>query len=211
MIYYNAEYRQKFKKNDCPEDLGTTEEYIVPAAQYVSTVSQSDADNKAKKDAEENGQKFANNVGGCCNVYYNQRVEGDFYKNDCPEGMKQEVPTHYVVEAGRFHSTESVEDANREAEEALASEGQAAANTSGECKTIYWNERQHGWYKKACGEGWDSKERYRTISEGTVYSFISVEDANRIAKEKLDEESQQWVDENEKCEPVTDPCSGGWE
>lgn len=210
-MYYNSEYKQKFKKNDCPEDMGTTEEYVVPAAQFVSTVSQADADNLAKKDAEANGQRFANIVGGCCNIYYNQKQEGDFYKNDCPEGTKQQEPTHYVIEAGKYYSKESVEDANRIAREALRSEGQAEANLSGTCSTIYWNERQYGWYKKECREGWSSKERYRSIDAGTVYSFISVEDANRLAKEKLDEEAQQWVDENEECFPVVDPCVHSWE
>ena len=211
MIYYNSEYRQEFKKDDCPEDLGTTEEYVVPAAQYVSNVSQADADNKAKQDAAENGQAFANRMGGCCNIYYNQKQEGDFFKDDCPDNMKQQTPTHYVVEAGTFYSKESVEDANAMAREKLMIDGQAEANLKGQCSPIYWNERQHGWYKKTCRAGWSSPERYKSLDAGTVYSFVSVEDANALAKEKLDEEAQRWVDENEECEPVVDPCDDGWE
>lgn len=208
-IYYNSEYRQSFKKSDCPEDLGTTEEFVVKEAEFVSTVSQEDADNKAKQYATETGQAWANAVGGCCRVYYSKKQEGDFYKNNCPEGYKQQEPTRYVVEAGRFWSKEGVEDANEQAMEALKSEGQAEANRVGECKKIYWNERQHGWYSKTCAEGWKSKERYKEISAGEVYSFVSVEDANRLAKEKLDEEAQQWVEYNEKCEPIVG-CPGGF-
>lgn len=208
-VYYNSEYRQKFKKNDCPEDMGTTEEYVVPEAQFVSTVSQADADAKAKQDAEENGQRFANIVGGCCFIYYNERQEGDFYKNDCSEDMRQETPTHYVIEAKTVYSKESVEDANRLAREKLAVEGQAEANLRGECKPIYWNERQYGWYKKRCQEGWESIERYKVMDAHTVYSFVSVEDANRLAKEKLDKEAQQWVEENEKCNPKV-ACETFW-
>lgn len=208
-IYYNKEYRQKFKKSDCPEDLGTTEEFVVKEAEFVSSVSQADADNKAKQYAEDNGQVWANAVGGCCNVFYSQKQEGDFYSSKCPEGTKQQDPIHYVVEAGRFWSKESVEDANREAKDALMAEGQAEADARGTCSVIYWNERQHGWYSKTCAEGWKSKQRYKELSAGTVYSFVSVEDANRIAKEKLDEESQKWVEYNEKCEPEVD-CPGGY-
>lgn len=210
-IYYNKEFKKEFKKNDCPEDLGTTEVFVVPEAQFCSRISQEDADNKALEYANVEGPLYANRMGGCCNVYYSSKQEGDFYKNDCPDGFKQEIPTHYVVEAGRVYSTESVEDANYEARKILKSEGQAAANASGECKNIYWNERQHGFYSKKCRPGWKGPDKYKSKDAGTVYSFVSVEDANRIAKDILDKEAQEWVEENTRCEPIVDPCEHNWE
>lgn len=210
-IYYNKELKKEFKKNDCPEDLGTTEMFVVPEAQFCSRISQEDADNKALEYANVEGPLYANRMGGCCKVYYSSKQEGDFYKSNCPDGFKQETPTHYVVEAGRVYSTESVEDANYEARKILKSEGQAAANASGECKRIYWNDRQYGFYSKKCGSGWKGPDKYKSKDAGTVYSFVSVEDANRLAKNILDKEAQEWVEENTRCEPIVDPCEHNWE
>lgn len=209
-IYYNKEYRKSFKKDNCPEDLGTTEEFVVEEGQFVSRISQADADRQAEEYAEKEGQKFANNFGGCCHVYYNRKVEGDFYSSKCTGDTRQKNPTHYTVEAGRFYSADSPADADKMAEKALAEEGQAAADNNGQCAPIYWNNRQHGWYTKVCPDHWESKPRYMSIDAGEVYSFVSVEDADRLAKEKLDEESQTWVEENEKCDPVR-PCETEWE
>lgn len=209
-IYYNKEYKQSFKKDDCPEDLGTTEEFTVEEGQFVSRISQADADRQAKEYAEKEGQKFANNYGGCCKIYYNRRIEGLFYSQKCGDGTKQQKPTTYIIEAGRFFSKESSADADRMAEEALAKEGQAAADAGGECLPVYWNTRQHGWYEKKCPEHWESKPHYFSMDAGEVYSFVSEEDADRKAKELLDERSQAWVNENEKCNPVH-PCETEWE
>ena len=114
-MYYNKEYRKAFKKSDCPEDLGSEETFIVHEAEFCSDISQDDADRKAEEFAEKEGPLYANKVGGCCEVYYNTRQEGYFFKNDCPDGQKQEQPTHYVVEAGRVWSKFSTEIANYEA------------------------------------------------------------------------------------------------
>ena len=108
-MYYNKEYRKAFKKSDCPEDLGSEETFIVHEAEFCSDISQDDADRKAEEFAEKEGPLYANKVGGCCEVYYNTRQEGDFFKNDCPDGQKQEQPTHHVIEAGRVSSCISQE------------------------------------------------------------------------------------------------------
>lgn len=205
-MYYNKEYRKAFKKSDCLEDLGSEETFIVHEAEFCSDISQDDADRKAEEFAEKEGPLYANKVGGCCEVYYNTRQEGDFFKNDCPDGQKQEQPTHHVVEAGRVWSKFSTEIANYEAAKILEQEGQAAANESGVCKTVYYNEDQHGWFSKRCKEGWKAPEKYRRIYAGTVTSFISADDANEKAKKILEEEGMKWVNENTKCEPVVDEC-----
>ena len=151
-MYYNKEYRKDFKKSDCPEDLGSEETFIVHEAEFCSDISQDDADRKAAEFADKEGPLYANRVGGCCEVYYNTRQEGDFFKTDCPDGQKQEEPIHYVVDAGRVWSKFSTEIANYEARKILDQEGQAAANESGVCKTVYYNEDQHGWFSKRCKE-----------------------------------------------------------
>lgn len=201
-MFYNTTYSKMFRKSNCPEDLGSEELFVVPEAQFCSDVSQQDADRKAIEYAETEGPMYANRVGGCCEVYYNTRQEGDFFKKDCPDGMSQEEPVHHVIAAGTVYSRFSTELANADAVERLRSEGQALADSSGVCKTVYYNKEQHGWFSKACREGWKAPEKYRRISAGTVTSFISIEDANRKAKEILDEEGMRWVEENTKCEPI---------
>lgn len=212
-MFYNRTYEKAFKKSDCKEDLGTTELFVVPEAQFCSNISQQDADNKAIEYAEVEGPIFANRVGGCCNVFYSKKQEGYFYSKKCPEGQAQETPTHFVVEAGAFWSTDSVEEANREARRCLECKGQAAADSSGTCVTIYYNEEQHGWFTKRCKPGWKGPDKYRRILAGTVSSFISVEDANEKAKEQLQIEGQEWVNLNTKCEPKSDDdlCSSNYE
>lgn len=91
-MYYNKEYRKAFKKSDCPEDLGSEETFIVHEAEFCSDISQDDADRKAEEFAEKEGPLYANKVGGCCEVYYNTRQEGDFFKNDCPDGQNKNNP-----------------------------------------------------------------------------------------------------------------------
>lgn len=91
-MYYNKEYRKAFKKSDCPEDLGSEETFIVHEAEFCSDISQDDADRKAEEFAEKEGPLYANKVGGCCKVYYNTRQEGDFFKNDCPDGQNKNNP-----------------------------------------------------------------------------------------------------------------------
>lgn len=200
-IYWNKEYKSSFKRDNCPEDLGSTEVFVVPEGQFVSRVSQADADQKAADYAASEGQKFANSFGACCNVYYNRKQEGEFYSSVCAEGTKQQVPTTHTIAAAAYYSTDSAEDANRKAREALLEEGQALADANGECLPIYWNTRQHGWFSKKCREGWKAPEKYMSIDAGKVYSFVGVDDANDKAMHKLTMESRKWVEENTECYP----------
>lgn len=39
-IFYNTTYQKLFKKNDCPENLGSEEMFVVPEAQFCSDISQ---------------------------------------------------------------------------------------------------------------------------------------------------------------------------
>lgn len=60
-IFYNAEKRGNFTKNDCPNGQeGGDYEYIIPFGKHFSLLSQQDADNKASQDLLSNGQAEAN-------------------------------------------------------------------------------------------------------------------------------------------------------
>lgn len=204
-MFYNNKVSKIFKRNNCPEDMGSEVAFMVPVALFCSDVSQEDADRKAIQYMDSEGQAFANKNGGCCKVYYSRKIEGDFFCSVCPEGQAQSDPTHFIVEAGTFFSLDDQDDADWKAEKYLAKEGQKLADTTGVCKTIYFNKEQHGWFSKKCENGWIGPEKYRKILAGTLFSFESEEDANAKAKELLMKEGQEWVDYNTKCEPI-DPC-----
>lgn len=205
-MYYNSKKCREFKKQDCPEDLGSMEEFCVEEAQFVSSVSQEEADKRAEEWLSREGQANANRIGGCCRVYYSQEMSGEFYSKNCEEGYMQEDPTVYKLEEGAVISTESQTDADFRALMKLKKEGQAKADAEGECKPIYWNERQKGWFKRSCPYGYISEEKYFSISAGQVYSFVSVEDANLKAKEKLEADAMEYVNTYIECKPENSRC-----
>ena len=65
-LYYNVEKSGLATKNDCVgETDGSTENYVVPAGEYTSVVSQEAADALAQADVDANKQDYANDIGEC--------------------------------------------------------------------------------------------------------------------------------------------------
>jgi YD repeat-containing protein len=65
-IYYNAAQSGVFTRNNCGAgSTGGSATYTVPAGSYASTISPTDANNKALADVNANGQPYANVVGAC--------------------------------------------------------------------------------------------------------------------------------------------------
>ena len=65
-LYYNAELSQSFTRTGCGTGYaGTQVGYTVPAGAYSSSISQTDADQKASNDISANGQNYANAFGSC--------------------------------------------------------------------------------------------------------------------------------------------------
>ncbi|WP_300600697.1 DUF5977 domain-containing protein [Niabella sp.] len=65
-IFYNTERSQYFTRSNCPTGYsGGSENYIVPAKKYSSSVDQADADQKAQDEINANGQSYANTNAGC--------------------------------------------------------------------------------------------------------------------------------------------------
>jgi hypothetical protein len=65
IIYYNTTQSANFTKQCTPPNTGSTVTYTVPAGTYGSTVSQTEANNKAIADVNANGQAYANALGTC--------------------------------------------------------------------------------------------------------------------------------------------------
>jgi hypothetical protein len=65
-LYYNTAISATATKNSCGRGyVGSIVTYTIPAKKYSSTVSQTDADNKALTDLNNNKQAYANTNGTC--------------------------------------------------------------------------------------------------------------------------------------------------
>lgn len=64
--FTNVSISQTFTKDDCsPGQTGSSVTYTVPAGQYISSISQSDANAQAQNDINSNGQSYADQYGTC--------------------------------------------------------------------------------------------------------------------------------------------------
>lgn len=205
VVYRNKRQSALFTKEGCnPEtEKGEELEYVVEAGKYTSVISQSDADDKAMKDIEQNGQNWVNEHGRCITIlWYNVEKSKSFRKNDCDPDTEEGSLVTMTIEAGQFSSTISQEDANRKAEAELNAKGQDYANSHGTCNTIKWyNDRKSKMFQKTDCEVTEVGSMVEYVVEaGRFSSSISKEDANRKALEALEEEGPGYANEHGTCE-----------
>ena len=207
ILWYNVKKSKSFRKNDCDPDTeeGSLVTMTIEAGQLSSTISQEDADRKAEAELDANGQDYANSHGTCNTVkWYNDRKSKMFQKTDC-EVTEVGSTVEYVVEAGRFSSSVSKEDANRKALEALEAEGPGYANEHGTCETNLWYsaEKSKVFYKNDCEDGFIGAPYTYTVEAGKYTSGVSQEDANRKALDDIDKNGQGQANLNGEC--IEDP------
>ena len=207
ILWYNVKKSKSFRKNDCDPDTeeGSLVTMTIEAGQFSSTISQEDADRKAEAELDANGQDYANSHGTCNTVkWYNDRKSKMFQKTDC-EVTEVGSTVEYVVEAGRFSSSVSKEDANRKALEALEAEGPGYANEHGTCETNLWYnvEKSKVFYKNDCEDGFIGAPYTYTVGAGKYTSDVSQEDANRKALDDIDKNGQGQANLNGEC--IEDP------
>jgi hypothetical protein len=69
-VYSNTVQSGYFSRNNCGIGFeGSGVSYVVQANTYTSTISQTDANQKAEKDVRDNGQAYANANGTCTPIY----------------------------------------------------------------------------------------------------------------------------------------------
>lgn len=207
ILWYNVKKSKSFRKNDCDPDTeeGSLVTMTIEAGQFSSTISQEDADRKAEAELDANGQDYANSHGTCNTVkWYNDRKSKMFQKTDC-EVTEVGSTVEYVVEAGRFSSSVSKEDANRKALEALEAEGPGYANEHGTCETNLWYsaEKSKVFYKNDCEDGFIGAPYTYTVEAGKYTSGVSQEDADRKALDDIDKNGQGQANLNGEC--IEDP------
>lgn len=207
ILWYNVKKSKSFRKNDCDPDTeeGSLVTMTIEAGQFSSTISQEDADRKAEAELNAKGQDYANSHGICNTIkWYNDRKSKMFQKTDC-EVTEVGSMVEYVVEAGRFSSSVSKEDANQKALEALEAEGPGYANEHGTCETNLWYnvEKSKVFYKNDCEDGFIGAPYTYTVEAGKYTSDVSQEDADQKALDDIEKNGQDQANLNGEC--VTDP------
>ena len=207
VVYRNKRQSALFTKEGCnPEtEKGEELEYVVEAGKYTSIISQSDADDKAMKDIEQNGQNWVNEHGRCITIlWYNVKKSKSFRKNDCDPDTEEGSLVTMTIEAGQFSSTISQEDADRKAEAELDAKGQDYANSHGTCNTVKWyNDRKSKMFQKTDCEVTEVGSMVEYVVEaGSFSSSVSKEDANRKALEALEAEGPGYANEHGTCETI---------
>lgn len=207
ILWYNVKKSKSFRKNDCDPDTeeGSLVTMTFEAGQFSSTISQEDADRKAEAELDAKGQDYANSHGTCNTIkWYNDRKSKMFQKTDC-EVTEVGSMVEYVVEAGRFSSSVSKEDANQKALDALEAEGPGYANEHGTCETSLWYniEKSKVFYKNDCEDGFIGAPYTYTVEAGKYTSDVSQEDADGKALDDIDKNGQKQANLNGEC--VEDP------
>ena len=207
ILWYNVKKSKSFRKNDCDPDTeeGSLVTMTIEAGQFSSAISQEDADRKAEAELNAKGQDYANSHGTCNTIkWYNDRKSKMFQKTDC-EVTEVGSMVEYVVEAGRFSSSVSKEDANQKALEALEAEGPGYANEHGTCETNLWYnvEKSKVFYKNDCEDGFIGAPYTYTVEAGKYTSDVSQEDADQKALDDIEKNGQDQANLNGEC--VTDP------
>ena len=205
VVYRNKRQSALFTKEGCnPEtEKGEELEYVVEAGKYTSIISQSDADDKAMRDIEQNGQNWVNEHGRCITIlWYNVKKSKSFRKNDCDPDTEEGSLVTMTIEAGRFSSSISQEDADRKAEAELNAKGQDYANSHGTCNTIKWyNDRKSKMFQKTDCEVTEVGSMVEYVVEaGRFSSSVSKEDANQKALDALEAEGPGYANEHGTCE-----------
>lgn len=207
ILWYNVKKSKSFRKNDCDPDTeeGSLVTMTIEAGQFSSTISQEDADRKAEAELNAKGQDYANSHGTCNTIkWYNDRKSKMFQKTDC-EVTEVGSMVEYVVEAGRFSSSVSKEDANQKALDALEAEGPGYANEHGTCETNLWYnvEKSKVFYKNNCEDGFIGAPYTYTVEAGKYTSDVSQEDADKKALDDIERNGQEQANLNGEC--IKDP------
>lgn len=207
ILWYNVKKSKSFRKNDCDPDTeeGSLVTMTIEAGQFSSSISQEDADRKAEAELNAKGQDYANSHGTCNTIkWYNDRKSKMFQKTDC-EVTEVGSMVEYVVEAGRFSSSVSKEDANQKALEALEAEGPGYANEHGTCETNLWYnvEKSKVFYKNDCEDGFIGAPYTYTVEAGKYTSDVSQEDADKKALDDIERNGQGQANLNGEC--IEDP------
>lgn len=207
---FTGVYSKEFTKNDCADggtgSIVTVTQDDVTGGPFTSTESQEVANALAQAAVEAQGQEIANTRGNCT---WTGTYSKEFHKNDCEEGQggSMVTVTQDDVTGGPFTSTVSQEDANSKAQAAVESQGQAIANSRGNCEdqTVYIGHYSARFTPECerCHEGVEIEVTAEMVNGSPVTSTISQDDADSKARQIVEEGGQAYANKNGTCNPMS--------
>ena len=203
---YTGTYTRTFTRNNCGTGTGgtyTVNDRMVDGYPFTSTISQEDANNKAKAAVDAQGQALAN-IHALCT--YTGRASLEFTRNNCGEckiGSKVTI-TQDMVEGHPFQSNDSQTAADAMAMTAVQAQGQALANTKGTCSnaTMYTGKASFEFTKSNCGANQvgDPFTVTQDMVDGHPFqSCVSQDEANLVAMAAVMNQGQKIADEQGTC------------
>ena len=203
---YTGTYTRTFTRNNCGTGAGgtyTVNDRMVDGYPFTSTVSQEDANSKAKAAVDAQGQALAN-IHALCT--YTGRASLEFTRNNCGEckiGSKVTI-TQDMVEGHPFQSNDSQTAADAMAMTAVQAQGQALANTKGTCSnaTMYTGKASFEFTKSNCGANQvgDPFTVTQDMVDGHPFqSCVSQDEANLVAMAAVMNQGQKIADERGTC------------
>jgi YD repeat-containing protein len=128
-LFYSNALQGNFTRTGCPTGMKALPvTYSVPYGKYVSSLNQTDANDKANTDYMNNGQALANTQ-PC--LYYNV-VKSGIYTRSCSAGYVGS-PVTYTVLADTYSSSSTQTAADALAQTDVNNNGQNYANANGIC------------------------------------------------------------------------------
>jgi hypothetical protein len=154
---------------------------------------------------------------GCPGTYFNNFLQENFVRNNCPPGYMGDTVV-YSVPASMFMSLISQEDADMQAQNYILTNGQAYANTNGVCRLVYWNTAiSISDTTENCPPGYVGGIVTYTVPAGRYFSVVSQADADDKALDDLEANAAAYMNDpaNAICTLSYDPDwrwleGGGW-
>lgn len=133
-------------------------------------------------------------------IFVNEEKSKEYVSSistSCEDGRVAK-PVKYIVEAGKYFSSISQDDADQKAMEDIAKNGQDYANKYGKC--LFYNDYDENYYWPECPDGYEAtSDVYYPVAEGTYSSDISQEDANMKMFEDFMANGQRYANEHCNC------------
>jgi hypothetical protein len=194
----NEEQSIAFTKDDCSSGTPSVVVYTVAAGAFTSTVSQADANQKARDfiytvppgESKSRGQLNANANGICSTnpIYYSTERTDFFQRNNCGPGETGGFAWITSI-AGQYTSTISVADANaiRDADMQVRANNNGATCSG---STVYWNTQVEAYFQKQCANGSPGSSHYYSIAANSYSSTVNQQAAQDAAIQALNQQGQ---------------------
>jgi hypothetical protein len=195
--YYNEETQGTFTRNNCAAGATpATYTYVVRANKYSSPLNQDDANAKAQKDVADSGQYYAN-INAVC-TWYSVQKNGVYTRNNCATGGTG-GSYNYIVNARKYTSNISQDDADAKAQKEVNDSGQVYANRLTACTWL--SAAASGTYTKDnCMGSTTPTSMVYNVAASKYSSNISQDDANAKAQKEVSDSGQVYANRNGVCQ-----------